>query len=53
MRLYLEFKPTNFLDFFCVIMKYINDYELFIESENPSNVVRDNLVYFIQEFDCF
>lgn len=49
----LDHKPKDYLDFFCHCMKVINKNELFSESMNPSDLVRDNLLMFINDYDCF
>ena len=49
----LDHKPCDYLEFFCFCMKHINENELFVESMNPSDLVRDNLIMFINDYDCY
>ncbi len=49
----LQYKPLDFLDFYCKSMKYINVNKLFQESSNPSDIVRSNLIIFVNENDCY
>ena len=49
----LDYKPKDFLEFFCQCMRYIHLNDMFKESENPSDVVRKNLKIFVNEYDCF
>ena len=53
LRLFFHYKPKDYLDFFCLTMRYINKYSLFSESSSPGDVVRENLIHFLQEYDCF
>ena len=46
-------RPTDFLDFFCQSMKVINEHGLFGESLNPSDIVRNNLIIFVHDYECF
>ena len=49
----LDYKPVDFLDFFCLCMRYIYLNNMFTESENCSDIVRKNLELFIMEYDSF
>ena len=49
----IDVQPIDFLDFFCNCMKRIHEENMFSESVNPSDVVRENLKIFVNEYDCF
>lgn len=53
MSIYLRTKPKNGVDFFREVMKTITDNGVFTDSPDPSDVVRENLIYFMTEYDCF
>ena len=49
----LDYRPTDYLDFFCISMRHICLNKMFVDSPNTSDIVRDNLKYFIEDYDCF
>ena len=49
----LDYQPVDFLDFFCSCMKIIHENDMFKDSINPSDIVRENLKIFILDYDCF
>ena len=53
MSIYLKTKPENGVEFFDKTMKTIVENRIFIESPDSSDVVRENLIYFLSEYDCF
>ena len=52
MSIYLKFKPQNGVEFFDNVMKIIAENEIFTDCPDPSDVVRQNLVYFMLEYEC-
>ena len=53
LKIALDYKPLDYLDFFCKCMKIIHVEGLFSESVNPSDIVKENLIRFLGEYDCF
>ena len=53
MSIYLSAKPKSGVEFFDLVMKTIAENGIFAESPDPSDVVRENLIYFLSEYDCF
>ena len=52
MSIYLNSKPQNGVEFFDNVMKTIVENELFTDSPDPSDVVRQNVIYFMLEYEC-
>ncbi len=53
MSIYLKTKPQSGVEFFDKTMKTIVENGIFTESVDPSAVVRENVIYFLSEYDCF
>ena len=53
MSIYLTTKPQNGVELFNETMKTIAESKIFTESLDPSDIVRENLLYFLSEYDCF
>ena len=52
MLAYLNSRPQNGHEFFVNVMKTIVENEMFTDSLDPSDVVRQNLIYFMLEYEC-
>ena len=52
MSIYLNSNPQNGVAFFDNVMKTIVENELFTDSPDPSDVVRQNVIYFMLEYEC-
>ena len=53
MSIYLDAKPKNGVEFFVKVMETIAENGIFTDSPDPADVVRENLIYFLSEYDCF
>jgi hypothetical protein len=49
----LDFKPTSELEFFQIAMRIIKEENLFEDSIDPTDIVLENLKFFIAKYDCF
>ena len=52
-NVWLDCDPSNSGEFFCFCLKRINERNIFQDSANISQVIREYLAIFISEYDCF
>jgi len=53
MIILLDFKPEFELEFFDIAMIIIKEENLFEDSIDPTDIVLENLKFFLTKYDCF
>ena len=53
MRIFLKYRPQNGIEFWRLVMDIIETENIFKSSPDPSEIAYENLIKFLDIYDCF